>query len=92
MAAHKTVVESSSYTEARRLLEVDCKRLDEILEGIVWELSRRPQDFPRAPYTDLYCIATAQFTDIPSLWIWYVFDEHTVTLEHIEHADYGEPF
>ena len=90
MAAARTIIESEPFKTARRLLPFDVKRLDEILIGVLWELSRRPQDFPWVPQTNKllrYIVVEPFQPDTPTLCIWYTFDKHTVTLEHIDHDE-----
>jgi hypothetical protein len=98
MAALREVIESPHFVKARRMLppEIDVKRLDEWLAGAVWNLARRPQDFPKVPKTRNlhYIVVDDPFssTSLP-LCVWYTFDKTTVTLEHIDQdpPDYRGP-
>jgi hypothetical protein len=77
MAPLKTVVESDSYTDARRALGVDCKRLDEILDGAMLELAAAPLFFPRTAYTELRTLVTTSFSaDVDEYLIIFRVDKH----------------
>jgi hypothetical protein len=92
MAPLKAIVESESYTAARRAMGVDCKRLDEILEAVVLELSAAPEFFPRTPYTDLRTVKTTSFSsDVDEYLILFRIEKHQVVLEYISVADTHDP-
>ena len=81
----RTIVESDLFRASKETLPVTCERLDEILDGILWVLRRRPEFFPNIPGTTLYRAKTEQFPDLPVFIVWFRFNENTVTLELIEH-------
>jgi hypothetical protein len=88
MAPLKTIVESESYTQARRALGVDCKRLDEILDGVMLELAAAPEFFPRTPYTELRTVVTTSFSsDVAAYLIIFKIEKHQVVLNYIGVAD-----
>ena len=84
-SAHRTIIESNLYADSKAALPLTCKRLDEILDGVLWHLSRKPEIFPRVPGTVLHRVRTEAFPDVPVLLVWYTFDHDTVTLQLVEH-------
>jgi hypothetical protein len=80
----RTILESEEFTESRRALGIDPKRLDEILDGIVEVLCRDPEEFPQVEYTDLRRARTRPFPpEVASYGIFYSYDANTVTLKYI---------
>jgi hypothetical protein len=85
----RTIVESPEFKEARRALDIDSRRLDEILEGVCEVLARKPDEFPRVPETTLRRAKTRPFPPaIPSYGIYFEHDDTTVTLRYIYRPDY----
>jgi hypothetical protein len=87
MASYKirTIVERPLYVACKESLGIDCKRLDEILDGITLKIAVEPTFFPRLPSTDVRRARTQEFPpDIPSYSIWYTYDSQKVVLELIE--------
>ena len=66
------------------------KRLDEVLNGITWALSRRPESFPKVEGLDLYVAKTEDAPDAPALRVWFTFDDEVVRLLYIEVAPDSE--
>lgn len=67
---------------------MDARRLDEILEGSLEVLSRKPDEFPQVEYTDLRRLKTRPFKpSIPSYGIFFSYDDQTVTLKYIYRID-----
>jgi hypothetical protein len=83
------VVESDLFAAKRDMLNPDVKRLDEILEGITFNLARSPeQGFPVSPDRRVWFMKTVDWVrDLPQVRIWYRFDDATVELLTIEKVD-----
>ena len=88
----RTLIESDLYSVCKDSLGVDCKRLDEILEGITTKIAVEPDFFPRAPgLKGVRRARTQEFPpDIPSFRVWYTYDSQTVVLHLIEITAPGE--
>ncbi len=70
----RTVLESPQFAEERAGVALDVKRLDEIMEGIVWALERDPRRFPQVRGTRLHRVLTDPFPDAPALRVWYTYN------------------
>lgn len=84
---HRTIVESKLYAESKAGLPVTCERLDEILNGILWVLARKPDFFPRVPGTIIHRAKTEKFPNLPVFRIWFTYDADEVCLQLIECAE-----
>ena len=81
----RTIIESNLYADSKDSLPISCQRLDEILDGVLWHLARKPELFPRIPGTVVHRVRTESFPETPVFLVWYTFDQDTVTLQLIEH-------
>ena len=81
---YRTIREGKGFAEQKKNLRHSAKRLDEVLDGVTWALCRKPDCFPGLPDIKLYLAKTDPFPDVPALYIWYTFDDDTVTLLGIE--------
>lgn len=80
----RTIIEEDLFRRQKSKLRISVKRLDEILEGITWALSKRPEAFHNVPGTNLHLIKTDPFSALPALHVWYKFDDECVYLLSIE--------
>jgi hypothetical protein len=88
MDKHRTIVEGPEFTTERRALDIDCRRIDEILEGVCEVLARKPDEFPTVANTPLRRVRTRPFKpDVPSYGILFEYDADTVTLRYIYRID-----
>ena len=72
---HRTVVESSDYTEALGALG-DLKRLDDVLAGVYWAMATRPEHYqPLLATKKLRVVKTDGYGDTPSLRVFFTIDE-----------------
>jgi len=89
-ADFREIIEQQQFKEDKRKLRHSAKRLDEILDGVTWTLTRLPECYPNIPETDVYLAKTDAFSDVPALYVWFTFDENYVYLEGIEEAPIPE--
>jgi hypothetical protein len=81
----RTLIETPLYVAGKEVLGVECKRLDEILDGITMKIAVEPTFFPRLVGAEVRRARTQEFPpDIPSYRVWYTFDSQTVVLQLIE--------
>lgn len=81
----RTIVETREFERQRLVVMPDIRRFDEIMRGVYWALSTRPEAFPAvSDGSNIHVLKTAEFTDVPPLRIFYIFDESTVHLLWIE--------
>ena len=80
----REVIEEKTFEIEKQLISRSVKGLDEILFGITWTLSRKPETFPQVPGLDLYLAKTDATPRFPSLSIWFTFDDRCVRLLFIE--------
>lgn len=75
-----TVVESQNFEADRARISNDIRRMDEILQGVYWVLSREPFRGKQTSANNIWAITTRSVQDIPSLAIYYTFNEEQVIL------------
>src|SRR5260370_1073348 len=81
----RTLVETPLYVACKQSLGVDCRRLDEVLDGLTMKIAVEPTFFPRLPGTEVRRARTQEFPpNIPSYRVWYEFDSQKVVLQLIE--------
>jgi hypothetical protein len=86
MASYRQIIEHPEFKAARRALDINVRLLDEILDGVLDVLARKPETFGRVEYTKkLRAVATRDWTAAgkPRFIIYFSFDDETVTLEYI---------
>jgi len=67
----REIVESSAFSSALRSMG-NVRRLDEVLVGVHWAVSRNPEAFDIVPgMADVRLIKTAPSDDLPGLSIWF---------------------
>jgi hypothetical protein len=77
----RTIIESHEYYNNRNSIEPDVKRMDDILSGVVWALSRDPNIGHTTEAKGIYAITTDAYmeSDKP-LTIYYIFNNEKVIL------------
>ena len=63
--SHRTIRQEPKFNEQLEALGVTHERLDEVLEGVCFALSRSPERFPRVPGTHLSIIKTPVYPGAP---------------------------
>ena len=61
----REIVEQPQFREDKKKFKHSAKRLDEILEGIVWTLARLPECYPNIPGTNVYLAKTDSVLAFP---------------------------
>ena len=86
---HRTIVYSGKFDEQLRRLILDCKEADEFMRGAVEVLSRDPlQGDAIRPGSAVYRLATNPAAKwLPSMSIFYTFDDDEVLVMRIEKLD-----
>ena len=80
----RTVVYSEYFERQAASLSRDIRRLNDVLEGIEWSISRFPEIWTLVPGTSLRAAKTEPAGDIPGLLIYFTIDnEMTCTLQGI---------
>ncbi len=82
----RTLREEKSFSDDKKRLSKSAKRLDEILDGIIWVLARNAESFSIIPGTVLGLAKTDKFPGHDAYYVWFTFDEDTVYLQRIEKA------
>ena len=82
----REIIEEKTFDAEKHRVAESAKRLDEILSGIIWVLSRKPDSFPQVPGLDLYLAKTDPAPDAPAINLWFRFDAKAVYLLYIELA------
>ena len=81
----RTVIESELFSIQKTQFSVTPYHLDELLDGIIWALSHRPDIFWEVDATKhIWLIKGVE--QVPYR-IWYTFNDETVTLLAIERAN-----
>ena len=82
MSPLREVVESPRFTQEKRILEPDVRRIDEALDDLVWTLARRPE--LGVPFADTALWAYPVYPrGGRGFVVYYRFDDEQVTLESI---------
>ena len=89
--SQRTIRQEPKFNEQLEALGVTHKRLDEVLEGVCFALSRNPERFPRVPGTQLSIIKTPVYPGAPSLRIFFTFNEEEVHLLMVEFCEEEVP-
>ena len=69
----RTVVESDLFRAHAKQLEPNTKRLDEMIEAAVWEISRAAESFPEVEGTALRSIVT-RAPYCPTIIVFFTID------------------
>jgi hypothetical protein len=89
-AEFREVIERRQFQQEKGKLKHSEKRLDEMLDGIIWTLARLPESYPQIPGTDLYLAKSDAVPGVAGLYIWFRYNENQVFLESIEAAPIAE--
>jgi hypothetical protein len=86
---NRTVVEDPEYQDAARRIEPDARRLDAIMESVIWRVSRAPGSCPEVAGTILRVAhPTREGSRAPRLRVFFsVDDENQCTLRYVELYD-----
>jgi hypothetical protein len=83
----RTIIEEKCVSEAiDEAIEIS-PRLIQLYDGLKWRLARKPESGFKVSRTEnLYVIKTTNwsFLDIPTLRVFYTFDENNVILREID--------
>lgn len=87
---NREIVASKLFDEQARKLG-NFRRLDEVLRGVEWALSTRPEEFP-AIHNEIRLVATDSYgtgkLHVPRLRIWFrILGESRVELLYVESAE-----
>ena len=81
----REIVQQERLSQILSDLGVSTLKLDDIIGGLSVTIGRRPEKFAREPYTGWSRIIVKAFPpEIPSLRIWFTYDDDHVYIEHIE--------
>jgi hypothetical protein len=87
----RQIIEEIQFQEEKIRIARSVKRLDDILFGVTWALARKPESFDRVGTLGLYLAKTDVVPPaMPSLYIWFWFDDDEVHLLSIEFAPKNE--
>jgi hypothetical protein len=77
----REIVEEDSFRESVEELGVSAKRMDAVLEGVIWTIARRPEYYPRVRGTaSLRRALVPAALHVPRLRIWFDHDDETARL------------
>jgi hypothetical protein len=81
----RTIIESEQFKQLCAEISPDVRRLDEQLAGVIWSISRNPENFTVVA-GNLYVVETFMPVDCGDyVFIYYTIDdENTCTLRWIE--------
>lgn len=80
---NRTVIESETFAASKAKLRIEPRLLDDLLEGIIFFLSRMPQWGWQIGNTKLYAITLDLPVDPYEAVVYYTFDDERVVLEDI---------
>lgn len=90
---YRGIFEEPLYETQRDQIDPDCRRMDTILNGLMWALHENAEQFFRVlPGRNLWIAKTDPFPDAPRLRVWFKLDDANVTLlsmERIQTEDGG---
>lgn len=88
MAKCREILDEHTFRESLAELGVDRRRLDAVMEAILFTAARTPEYFPRVRGTpNLRRMTVGPALGIPRLRIWFVHDEETLSLRLAELDD-----
>jgi len=83
----RTVQESEVFAACCKELSPTAKRLDEILEGVIWAISTAPEKLPEVQGTSLRIVTTDPYPDAPAMTVYFRIDnDDFCTLMWIEES------
>jgi hypothetical protein len=87
LGTNRTLVESSTYRQQfTQIAEGKPARLDDVLTGLTWSISERPESWPLIPgYRTTRLAKSDGYGDTAKLRIWFrIVDENQIELRYIE--------
>ena len=84
--SHYSIVESSLFIAQRDIINPDVRRMDQILDGVMWGLGQNPEQLFHISGR-LWLAKTELFPDAPGLRVWFKLDGDQVELLAIEKID-----
>jgi hypothetical protein len=87
-----TIVEDPLFSAQKNAINPDARRMDEVLDGIMWGLGENPREGFPVPGHRLWVIKTDLFPGAPRVRVWYKIDDETQTvrllsIERVEGED-----
>jgi len=80
----RTIVEDQRFKTERDTISPNIARWDEVQKGVIWGLSRKPERVGKPTEADgIFAVATDDWPDVPSVVIYYTFDDKTVILKSV---------
>ena len=83
---NRTIIEEQTFSADRERFGIEASRLDDILEGVFWALSREPSRGTQID-KDLWGIATLEWPNAPAFVVYYTFDPDSVYVKFLEPAE-----
>lgn len=85
-----TIYESEEYCAARDAISTDVRRIDDLLDAIMWGLGQDPHQFSQIS-GNLWMAKTDPYPDAPALRVWFLLEnpEFEIHLLHIETIEDG---
>lgn len=82
---YRTIIESKNFEISRNRINNDVRRMDDVLEGIIWVVSRNPRKGQETDADGIFAIKTdgTRFGE-PSLVVYYCFNDQSVILLDIQ--------
>jgi hypothetical protein len=79
------IFEQERLAEILSGLGISSLKVDSVLEGFANTVCRKPELFAREPSTGWSRVVVKAFPpDIPSMRIWFTYDEDNIYFEHVE--------
>ena len=76
----RDIVESPTYAQQKSKAVAAPRRLDDLLEGLLFVIARIPEEFP-----SLGGVSLARYVGpLDNLRVWFTYDDATVALQGIE--------
>lgn len=89
---HRTLIESERFKGELAQIAPNIVRWDEVFRGVQWGLCRKPQLVGQLTAADgIYAVATDDWPGVPSVVVYYKFDDKTVTLLSVILAETEAP-
>ncbi|MGD1069004.1 MAG: hypothetical protein ABSB15_02605 [Bryobacteraceae bacterium] len=76
----RTVREEPEFTDLLKSLKVSYKRIDEVMEALIFALARSPEEFEMLPGTHLSMAKTVNTSDLPALRVFFTCSDKEVRL------------
>lgn len=81
---NRTVVWEPQFEREFLAIIPDVRRADEFISGVVWNLSRDPEEgVQSSPGSSVWMIFMHEFPNVPALTIYYTFNDECVQLRSV---------